>query len=209
MTAPFVRQYAFYYDSSVCSGCKTCQGACKDKHDLPGDILWRRVYEVAGGTWKREGGLWVPGIFAYNLSLACHQCANPICGEGCPTKCIYKREDGIVLIDTFGCIGCRYCEWACPYGAMQFDEVKRVMTKCHFCYDHIDAGLAPACVAACPMRALDFGDLADLKKKYGGTSEVFPLPEAGLTEPALLIKPHPNARLASKDTAEVGNWEEI
>jgi anaerobic dimethyl sulfoxide reductase subunit B (iron-sulfur subunit) len=209
MSAPFVRQYGFHYDASVCSGCKACQGACKDKNDLPPGVLWRRVYEVTGGAWKKEGGVWVPAVFAYNLSLACHHCAKPICGEGCPTKAIYKRDDGIVLIDTQACIGCRYCEWACPYGAIQFDAARRLATKCDFCADFVGAGRPPACVAACPMRALDFGDLDDLRKSYGGTSVIFPLPEAGVTEPALLIKPHRDAARASKDTAEVANWEEI
>jgi anaerobic dimethyl sulfoxide reductase subunit B (iron-sulfur subunit) len=205
----WVRQYAFYFDSSACSGCKACQAACKDKHDLPVNILWRRVYEIAGGNWTKSGNVWVPGVFSYYVSMACHQCAKPICGDGCPTKAIYKRQDGIVLLDTEACIGCRLCEWACPYGALQFDEATRLMTKCHFCFDYIDLGKPPACVAACPMRALDFGELADLRKKYGGVSQVFPLPEAALTEPALVIKPHRDATRATKDTAEVANWEEI
>jgi anaerobic dimethyl sulfoxide reductase subunit B len=209
MPSPFIHQYAFFFDASACSGCKACQGACKDKHDLPVGVLWRHVYEVAGGGWKKAGGVWVPDVFSYYLSMACHHCANPICGDGCPTSAIYKRDDGIVILDTQACIGCRYCEWACPYGAAQFDAAKRIMTKCHFCYDYIDEGKPPACVAACPMRALDFGELSDLKQKYGGTAEIFPLPEANITEPALLIKPHRDARRAGKDTAEVANWEEI
>jgi anaerobic dimethyl sulfoxide reductase subunit B (iron-sulfur subunit) len=207
--APRVKQYAFYFDSNACSGCKACQAACKDKHDLPVDVLWRRVYEITGGNWVKSGDVWVPGVFSYYLSMACHHCEKPICGEACPTNAIYKRQDGIVILDTQSCIGCRYCEWACPYGAMQFVESERLMTKCHFCYDYIDLDKPPACVAACPMRALDFGELADLQKKYGGTRVVFPLPEASITEPALLIKPHKDAARATKDTAEVANWEEI
>jgi anaerobic dimethyl sulfoxide reductase subunit B (iron-sulfur subunit) len=205
----WVRQYAFTFDSSSCTGCKACQVACKDKHDLPVDILWRRVYEVTGGTWKKEGGVWVPAVLSYYLSMACHHCQKPICGEACPTQAIYKRDDGIVMLETLACIGCRYCEWACPYGAIQFDPASRVVTKCHFCYDYLALGEPPACVAACPMRALDFGDLSELSKKYAGTREIFPLPEASLTEPALIIKPHRDAARASKDTAEVANWEEI
>lgn len=163
--APWVKQYAFYFDSNACSGCKACQAACKDKHDLPVDVLWRRVYEVTGGNWVKSGDVWVPGVFSYYLSMACHHCEKPICGEGCPTKAIYKRQDGIVILDTQSCIGCRYCEWACPYGAMQFVESERLMTKCHFCYDYIDLDKPPACVAACPMRALDFGELTDLREE--------------------------------------------
>jgi len=74
MDQDFIRQYAFYFDSSACTGCKACQAACKDKHDLPVDILWRRVYEVTGGTWKTEGGVWVPAVLSYYLSMACHHC---------------------------------------------------------------------------------------------------------------------------------------
>jgi len=209
MSGQAVRQYGFYFDSSLCSGCKACQGACKDKNDLAVGVLWRRVYEIAGGRWKKNGNVWVPDIFAYFLSMACHHCENPVCLPSCPTKAIFKRMDGVVLIDTFACIGCRYCEWACPYGAMQFDERKRWVTKCDFCADYLDEGKPPACVSACPMRALEFGDISDLRKKYGGTSEVFPLPEAKTCEPALVIKPHRSAARATKETAEVENWEEI
>ena len=65
---------AFYFDSSTCSGCKTCQMACKDKNDLPVGQLWRRVYEVTGGSWKKDGAAWQQDIFAYNLSLSCNIC---------------------------------------------------------------------------------------------------------------------------------------
>jgi anaerobic dimethyl sulfoxide reductase subunit B (iron-sulfur subunit) len=204
-----VRQWAFYFDSSLCSGCKACQGACKDKNDLAPGVLWRRVYEVQGGGWKRSGPLWLPSIITYNLSMSCHHCENPICAPSCPTKAVFKRQDGIVFIDTSACIGCRYCEWACPYGAIQFDEYTRLATKCDFCWDLLEQGRPPACVAACPMRALDFGDLEELRKKYLGTSEIFPLPDTKETRPAVIIKPHRDAAKANADTAEVANWEEI
>ncbi len=209
MTAPLVRQYAFYFDSSLCSGCKACQGACKDKNDLEVGILWRHVYEIAGGGWKKDGDLWRPDIFAYFLSMACHHCETPPCLPSCTPQLVFKRGDGIVLIDTPSCIGCRACEFACPYGAIQFNEAANKVTKCDFCLDRIGAGLAPSCVAACPMRALDFGDLDDLRKKYGGTDRVFPLPDAADARPALVVKPHPAAARANKDNAEVANWEEI
>ena len=62
------KQYAFYFNASACSGCKACQMACKDKHDLNLGILWRRVYEIAGGEWKKKENAWIPGVFAYNTS---------------------------------------------------------------------------------------------------------------------------------------------
>jgi anaerobic dimethyl sulfoxide reductase subunit B (iron-sulfur subunit) len=210
MTAPPpVRQYGFFFDSSLCSGCKACQGACQDKNGLPAGTLWRRVIEIAGGGWKRENGLWRPDVFAYYLSAACHHCLEPPCLPACTPGLVIKRDDGIVLIDDADCNGCRACEYACPYGAIRYDAVRNKVGKCDFCLDKIAAGEPPACVSACPMRALDFGDLDVLRAKRGGTAAVFPLPDPGRTRPALLIKPHRDAARASQDTAEVANWEEI
>jgi anaerobic dimethyl sulfoxide reductase subunit B (iron-sulfur subunit) len=203
------RQFAFYFDSSACSGCKACQAACKDKNDLPVGLLWRRVYEVSGGGWTRDGDAWISDIFAYNLSVSCNHCARPICVEVCPARAITKRADGIVLIDQDKCLGCQYCSWACPYGAPQYDAQHGRMTKCDFCADYIDVGLPPACVAACPLRALDFGPMDDLTAKYGSAHSVYPLPETNLTEPAWMIKPHKDATRASSESARIGNREEV
>ena len=143
--------------------------ACKDKNDLGPGILWRKVYEIVEGAWRNEGGLWLPGVNAYNISLACNHCEDPACLKACPTRAISRRADGIVLLDGRKCVGCRYCEWSCPYGAPRYDARRGVMTKCDFCADLVGAGGRPACVTACPMRALDFGPLEDLRTKYGGT----------------------------------------
>ncbi len=206
---PTVRRYGFFFDSSLCSGCKACQGACKDKNGLPAGVLWRRVIEIAGGEWRREGGVWIPGVFAYFLSAACHHCENPPCLPACTSGLVFQRDDGIVLIDDLSCNGCRACEYACPYGAIHYDEARHKASKCDFCLDKLAAGEPPSCVAACPMRALDFGDIDELKKRHGGTAAVFPLPDPAEAKPALVIKPHPAAARANKDTAEVANWEEI
>lgn len=191
-------QYAFYFDSSACSGCKACQVACKDNNSLPLSINWRQVVEVCGGGWAQVGGAWLSGVYAYNISMACNHCERPICMEVCPAKAIFKRPDGIVLIDEKKCLGCRYCAWACPYGAPQYDLARGLMTKCDFCVDQVEQGLPPACVAACPLRALDFGELSELETRYGSLPEVHPLPENALTGPALLLTPHKDA-LSSDD----------
>lgn len=204
-----MKQYAFYFDASSCSGCKACQAACKDKHNLPLGVLWRRVYEVTGGGWTRSGEAWVSTVFAYNISLACNHCERPICVEVCPAQAFTKRDDGIVLLDTEKCLGCKYCSWACPYGAPQYDEQTGRMTKCTFCADSIDAGQPPACVAACPMRALDLGDRAELEARYGDLHTVHPLPKPELTQPSLVMTPHQDAARAAHESARVGNWEEI
>ena len=197
---------AFFFDSSTCSGCKTCQVACKDKNDLPVGQVWRRVYEVSGGGWKKEGTAWRNDVFAYNLSLSCNHCEDPICANNCPTKAIRKREDGIVLIDQNSCIGCKYCAWVCPYGAPQFNPEKGVMGKCDLCADYVDQGKNPSCVDACPMRALDFGDYDELVRKYGESEHIYPLPSPSITGPSLCIRAHQNA--GGADPA-VTNIEEV
>jgi len=204
-----VTQYAFFFDASACTGCKACQMACKDRNDLETGLLWRRVYEVVGGGWEKRAGVWVPDVVAYNVSMACNHCEKPVCAWSCPVKAIGKRDDGIVLIETARCIGCRYCEWACPYNAIRFDARTNTVSKCHFCFDALDSGEPPACVSACPLRALDFGDLAELRKRYGDNRHIFPLPDSSQADPALIIRPHKDAGRAAGRAAEVANWEEV
>ena len=181
-------QLAFYLDVSACSGCKACQVACKDKHDLEVGRLWRRVATVEGGKWVRQGAAWTTTAFAYSVSMSCMHCAKPACVDGCPTGAMHKQADGVVCIDAERCIGCRYCEWICPYGAPRYDSAARQMTKCDFCAGERAAGRPPACVAACPMRALDFGELADLERRYGTTRDLYPLPDSNLTRPSIVVR---------------------
>jgi anaerobic dimethyl sulfoxide reductase subunit B (iron-sulfur subunit) len=202
-------RYAFYFDSASCSGCKACQAACKDHNGLPSGVLWRRVYEVTGGGWQQSGPAWLSTVFAYHVSLACNHCERPICMEVCPAAAYSQRADGIVLLDSNRCIGCQYCVWACPYGAPQYDPASGRTSKCTLCVDEIDAGRPPACVAACPMRALDFGDQAELAAKYSGVQAVYPLPAPDFTGPSLVVTPHQDAARAATEKTQVGNWEEI
>jgi anaerobic dimethyl sulfoxide reductase subunit B len=122
-----------------------------------------------------------------------------------------QGEDGIVTVDQKKCVGCRYCEWACPYGAPQYQADKGVMTKCDFCRDELKAGGVPACVAACPTRALTFGEFGESKSdpNVGLQKAVAPLPDHGLTEPHVLFKPHKKSRPAGSIAGSVVNLEEI
>jgi anaerobic dimethyl sulfoxide reductase subunit B (iron-sulfur subunit) len=200
---------SFWLDASACSGCKACQVACKDRHDLPVGVRWRRVYEVVGGGWTRRDGAWLHDVFAYNLSVACNHCERPVCLEACPTGAITRRPDGIVLLDGDRCVGCRYCAWVCPYGAPQFDAASGRMSKCSFCVDDLERGDAPACVTACPQRALDFGDPEELAARHTAGATVHPLPDPSLTAPAWLLEPHPGAAGAETCGARVANREEV
>ncbi len=209
--------YAFTFDASACSGCKACQVACKDKHSLPVGVLWRRVYEVSGGSWQPQGESWATDVFAYNLSIACNHCVHPKCAGVCPVDAYIVRRDGIVYIDESKCMGCGYCARACPYAAPQYHPELRHMTKCNFCHDHIDAGLPPACVAACPMRVLDFVVVNDwlpvISEKHQplwdlpATSHPYPLPDFSRTQPHMALKLH--AGMENELEKRVTNREEV
>lgn len=208
--------YAFTFDAAFCSGCKACQAACKDKNNLPLGVLWRRVYEVSGGAWQKDGEAWNNTVFAYNLSIACNHCIHPKCAGVCPTRAYHVREDGIVVLDTTKCMGCGYCAWACPYDAPQYNPEAGVMTKCNLCFDNLEQGLPPACVAACPMRALDYKDvpededLANNKIKLwqcSASAHPFPLSKYSRAQPRLAIRPHPAMKGAEEKS--VANLEEI
>ena len=203
------KQLAFYFDASACSNCKACQVACQDKNNLSAEIRWRRVLQYGGGNWVQQGSTLIPSnLFTYSVSFACMHCQDPICAQVCPAAAITKRADGVVLIDQDKCIGCRYCEWACPYGAVHFNVEKGVMTKCTFCEDLLAQGQNPACVDACVMRAIEFGELDELRARYGSLDAIEPLPTADITRPALVITPHKHAQASGAGTGRLLNLPE-
>jgi len=143
---------SFIVDVNKCTGCHACAMACTIENNLPVDQSWRTV-----DTFNE---LHVPGIELLHLSLACNHCEDAPCMAQCPADAYYRDEPtDAVLINADVCVGCQYCAWVCPYDAPKYDAVAGVMTKCTFCVDRQHQGLAPACTAACPTGALDWGQL--------------------------------------------------
>jgi anaerobic dimethyl sulfoxide reductase subunit B (iron-sulfur subunit) len=164
-------QWGFYFDADDCMGCNACAIACKNRHGVDeGHVDWRRVESVPSGTF--------PDYEETNVSMSCMHCADPPCEKVCPTDAIQKRDsDGIVTVDREACIGCGYCEWACPYGAPQYGN-EGLMQKCNLCLDkgpgsgdgatsknEQDEPLEPACVDECVGGALDAGPIGELLDK--------------------------------------------
>lgn len=205
-------QYGFYLDTQKCSGCKTCHVSCKDRKDLPASVNWRRVYEYTGGDWvENADGTVDQSVYAYYMSIGCNHCSKPACVEACPTAAMHKRtEDGLVHVATDLCIGCQNCARACPYDAPQIDPQRKVMTKCDGCYERLAEGKKPSCVGSCPMRALDFDTMDNLRAKYGeGDGHIAPLPASSVTMPNLIIKANKNGQPTSGGTGDVNNPAEV
>ncbi len=169
------KQLALVIDLNVCVGCHACVTSCKqwNTSGSAGPLADEAPYgaDPTGTFFNRvqtyEAGSF-PGTETIHFPKSCLHCEDPPCVPVCPTGASYKRkEDGIVLVDYDKCIGCKYCAWACPYGARELDEERQVMTKCTLCVDRIydeklpKADRKPACVAACPTGARLFGDVKD------------------------------------------------
>lgn len=183
-------QLGFYFNQTRCTGCNTCQVACKDWHDIPaGPEHWLRLKYIEKGKF--------PQIYVGYLLQPCYQCADPVCVPACPVRAISKRaEDGIVLVDSEACLGNEKCDTkclkACPYDAPQFGpEPGSKMRKCSFCPDRWAENRLPICVDACPTRALDAGPLVELEKKYGAIQEAEGFTYSRRTKPAVIFKPKP------------------
>lgn len=164
-------QLAFLFDQRYCIGCQACQTACQVKNTSPVGISLRHATsfeEIPEGPF---------------LSLSCNHCENPACVLVCEKGAVEKNPDtGIVSINKDMCDGCGACAEACPYGAPVLNPETSKMDKCDFCKDLIEAGELPACVRACPVKVLTFGELADLDAVGAREAEGFTYE---ISEPAI------------------------
>jgi molybdopterin-containing oxidoreductase family iron-sulfur binding subunit len=182
--------FAYALNLSRCIGCRKCVEAChvENNHDRATGNSYIRVLEMEQGSMDMERGNTdydhaVPAPGKYYMPVQCQQCDNAPCVKVCPVQATWKESDGIVVVDYNWCIGCRYCEAACPYHARRFNfqapEVpaeqinpdqgylsnrirpQGVVEKCTFCLHRTRQGRLPACLEACPTGARVFGNLLD------------------------------------------------
>jgi Fe-S-cluster-containing dehydrogenase component len=162
---------ALLYDNTICTGCKACMSACNEANDLPADT------SLSGGLWHMPPDLDSRAkniievfedpdgqSFAF-VKRQCMHCLDPACVTGCPLKALVKNRWGAVTWDGSLCIGCRYCEVACPFDVPKFewDRWNPKIVKCEFCFEsRLKLGRQPACTEVCPTGAVIFGKRTEM-----------------------------------------------
>jgi Fe-S-cluster-containing dehydrogenase component len=133
-----MKKFELVIDHELCWGCKTCEVACKQEHNMPYGI---KLISISENGHQSSGEKL---NFLYQATV-CQHCEKPPCVDSCYEAAIYKRADGIVVLDSDRCTGCASCLKSCPYSAIAFDEAGGTARKCNLCYHRVDGGLYPAC----------------------------------------------------------------
>ncbi|MEJ2709621.1 MAG: 4Fe-4S binding protein, partial [Anaerolineales bacterium] len=153
----------FVVDTSMCNGCYSCQIACKDEHCGNDWSPYAKPQPDTGQFWlkmheKVRGN--VPHVKMSYMAVMCQHCENAPCLAACGAEgAMYRRDDGLIIIDPKKCNGCKNCVDVCPYGAIYMNTSLNIAQKCTGCAHLLDRGWEePRCVDACPTGALKFGE---------------------------------------------------
>ena len=177
-----MKKYAIDLDITKCISCGACSIACMDQNDFQvkeGQRPFRNVFDL---EMEQKGE-----VKYSHLSLACMHCSDAPCITACPSACLRKDpETNLTVYDTTNCIGCHSCAMACPYGIPSFGENGK-MIKCDGCYVRVHHGMLPACVKACPVKALQLVD-TEAKEPQIPPEHSLRMTSAGIVEAAGVSK---------------------
>lgn len=156
------------YDTTLCIGCKTCVVACREANDLPPDDRDDPLHDAPTSLNARTKNIIKlhkddAGRRSY-MKQQCMHCVDPACVGACMIGAFQKREYGIVTWDGDRCIGCRYCQVACPYQIPKFEWESNApkIVKCELCNHRLAEGKEPACTEVCPREAVIYGTREEL-----------------------------------------------
>ncbi|MEW6428170.1 MAG: hydrogenase 2 operon protein HybA [Thermodesulfobacteriota bacterium] len=190
------------YDATLCIGCMSCMVACKQANDMPyehagSEIIYDNPQDLSASTLNvikkyADGNGSVKDRETDGYSFVkrhCMHCVDPGCVSACPVSAMSKDPvNGIVSYDEKKCIGCRYCQVACPYNIPKFQWASAFprLHKCQLCSHLVKQGGISACCGGCPTGASIFGPvtelLAEAKRRMGmtaGQAYTFPIGEVG------------------------------
>lgn len=163
--------FGLLYDATICTGCKACVTACSRANDLEPDTTlsdgkWQMPIDLNSRT-KNIIKVWQDPEDPQHHSFAKHQCMHcldPACVSACPFNALSKGKWGVVEWEGSLCIGCRYCEVACPFDVPKFewDKFNPEIVKCELCRHRLEETIEPGCTEACPTGAVIFGNRANL-----------------------------------------------
>ena len=173
-----IQQPSILIDTTRCSGCETCVAACKKANGLGPDRPWRGQASIDGLSSTRYSTiLRRPG--RHYVRQQCRHCLEPACVSACLVGAMRKSPEGPVVYDASLCMGCRYCMMACPYDIPRYDWDRAApeIRKCTMCYARLADDKEPACVEACPEKALAFGTrdamLAEAGRRIAAQPETY------------------------------------
>ncbi|MBM4311977.1 MAG: 4Fe-4S dicluster domain-containing protein [Deltaproteobacteria bacterium] len=179
-----MKNSSFLIDLTKCTGCRSCQVACKQWNELQSeDTANTGTYQNPGllsdKTWtlikfneieKQDSVHW------FFTKVGCMHCEQPACASVCPVGAFTKTETGAVVYNGKVCIGCRYCMIACPFRIPTYEWKKAfpLVKKCTFCFDRQSESQVPACARACPTGAISFNTREEMIKKAKGLISKYP-----------------------------------
>ena len=219
---PDAEDYGLLVDVTRCIGCRACQTRCKEANGKAADVQQELGAMYDAPVDLNANTLTVIRRWAGDrndegfVKAQCMHCVHPACASVCMLGALHKGEHGVVEYDADKCVGCRYCQVACPFNVPKFEWAKAApkIVKCELCRHRYGEGKGPACAEVCPRDAVTFGKrgelLAEARRRLaarpdayqpkifgesdgGGTNVLYlsPVPFKTLGLPALGTEPAP------------------
>lgn len=158
---PVVSGWGLLIDLTRCTGCESCVLACKQANNRPNPAEIPCKLDSDAYSFLDQHAVINPDgvLVTQAVKRQCMHCLNPACVAACTVGALRRQANGPVVYEPDKCIGCRYCQYACPFGvpAYEWDNPLGLIHKCEMCAERLQAGQLPACVNACPNGAIRFG----------------------------------------------------